>query len=68
MQRDLDQEGEDFDEEKFFVNCPTTLLRVKPEIIFPNKRMKEAVADYVDHNPWAFEFKPNEDYVTIKLR
>ena len=35
---------------------PASSAVVDPKLLFPNTTLKKAVSDFLDHNPWAFEF------------
>lgn len=60
------EELDDFDETTYF-KCPITLKVVNPDIRLPNKRIKQATADFISQNPWAFEFYPNEKFSEVEL-
>ena len=48
-----------------FFKCPVTQKRVDHSFIRENKRIKQAVKDFIDKNPWAFEFNPMKGYEEI---
>lgn len=58
------QELSDYEEDDYF-KCPVTRMSVDPDILIPNKRMKRAIEDFVDKNPWAFEYDPYKGYKDI---
>ena len=60
----LDGHESDCSEGEFF-KCPVTQKRVDPNFILENKRIKQAVEDFVDKKPWAFEFDPFKGYEKI---
>ena len=50
-----------------FITCPVTMQKVDESIIIPNKAIKRATEIFLDENPWAFEFDPRLDFMSIKL-
>ena len=51
---------DEYDYDSYFT-CPKTQMNVDPNVLLPDRRIKEAALDYLDKNPWAFEFKPSKD-------
>lgn len=46
---------------------PNTSVVVDPKLLFPNTTLKKAVSDFLDRNPWAFEFTPEEKLSDLVL-
>lgn len=55
-----------FAEQSYFF-CPISHMIVSEKIFLPNRRIKEAIADFYVNNPWALEYKANEDYRAIDI-
>mmetsp|Transcript_29609 Transcript_29609/g.39383 ORF Transcript_29609/g.39383 Transcript_29609/m.39383 type:complete len:95 (+) Transcript_29609:1008-1292(+) len=60
------REESDFDESTYF-RCPLTSQPVNPDVIIPNKRIKKATEDFIEKNPWAYDFDPRQDFHQIKV-
>ena len=50
-----------------FITCPITMQKVDASIMIPNKAIKRATEIFLDENPWAFEFDPWQNFMSIKL-
>ena len=61
-----DKDDSDLDEATYFT-CPVSQQPVNPDIILPNKRVKQATEDFIEQNPWSFEFDPTVDFHTIHV-
>jgi len=46
-------------------NDPVTREPIKKDAVVPNLNIKQAIEEFVKHNPWAFEYIPNENYMDI---
>lgn len=46
---------------------PASSDPVDPKLLFPNTTLKKAVNDYLDRNPWAFEFVPGQTLSDLVL-
>ena len=64
---EIDESDSSFEEESYFV-CPLTCMKVDPNVMLQNKRILQAVSAYIEKNPWAYEYIPNEEYKQVKLR
>lgn len=68
LQKKQDDQGEDSDAEKCnFLRCPISLQPVDPSIMIPNKQIKEATRQFLDQNPWAFEFDPRQKFSQLSI-
>ena len=45
---------------------PVTRKPVR-DLLYPNVAIKQAVDKFLQDNPWAFEYKLNEDYTMINF-
>lgn len=55
---ELDVEEYDYDS---YFKCPKTQIEVDPNVLLTDRRIKQAVLDFLDKNPWAYEFNHNKD-------
>ena len=65
-ERDQARDDSSFDEASFF-RCPITQLRVDPSVMIENSRIREATWDFVEKNPWAYNFDKRESLRAEKL-
>ena len=70
-QADIDKKelGDEFDESsrESYIKCPATYKVVKPSMLIPNKRIKQATEVFMAKNKWAIDFDPRQTYRNIKL-
>lgn len=60
----MDDEG--FDAASFY-RCPTTNAVVDPDFFVPNKTILQATKNFIEENPWAFDFDPRQKFKDIKV-
>jgi len=46
---------------------PVTREPISPDHIYPNLNIKQAIETFLKENPWAFEYRVNEDYQDFKF-
>lgn len=46
---------------------PASSDPIDPKLLFPNTTLKKAVSDYLDHNPWAFEYASGQTLSDLVL-
>jgi len=59
--RENASDDENFDTTKYYV-CPMTRKPVNFAIMIPNKRLLRATEEYLERNPWAYDFDPRQQY------
>ena len=68
-QQQLDEygdESDDVDKNDYF-KCPITQKPVDPDVLIPNKRIQKATQEFLELNPWGYDFDPRADHKTIKV-
>ena len=60
------EEDSDFDEDRIF-SCPISGQVVDSTKMLSNGRIKQATQDYMQRNPWAYDFDPRVKYHQVRL-
>jgi len=47
--------------------CPMNLVSVDPEIMIPNRNLKEEIDQFYEKNPWSFEYDPRKIFKNIVI-